>query len=112
MFVDYTPDSEISVAHFPDTSSELESEVWSLSVADGSLTKKLDAHTRMIWNTALSPDGRILATASGDDTARLWQVADGTLLQTMRAAGKWVCCVAFSYYGAMLDTVSDGKFQH
>jgi WD40 repeat protein len=35
----------------------------------------LRGHTSMIWNGALSPDGKTLATAGGDGTVKFWDTA-------------------------------------
>ncbi|UXX94146.1 hypothetical protein N7U49_22430 [Streptomyces sp. AD2-2] len=37
----------------------------------------LTAHTSGVYGVAFSPNGRTLATTSGDGTARLWDVATG-----------------------------------
>lgn len=41
-------------------------------------------HTAMIRNIATDEQGRWLVTASGDKTARIWNLADGRLLSTLR----------------------------
>ncbi|MCU0514289.1 MAG: protein kinase [Anaerolineae bacterium] len=56
----------------------------------------LSGHTSRVNAVALSPDGRTLASASSDATVRLWHMADGTLLQTLRGHRGDVETVAFS----------------
>ena len=41
-------------------------------------------HTGIVRRIAVSEDGRLLATASDDKTARLWSLPDGRLLRTFR----------------------------
>jgi WD40 repeat protein len=41
-------------------------------------------HSAVISNISLSSDGRLLATASDDKTARLWSLPEGKLLHTFR----------------------------
>ena len=41
------------------------------------LTRTLTGHTEAVWGVAFSPDGRLLATASDDGTARVWDPATG-----------------------------------
>ena len=54
---------------------------------------------------AISPDGRLLATASARDAARIWDVATGT--QVCHLAGR-VDAVAFSPGGRLLATAGAG----
>jgi CHAT domain/WD domain, G-beta repeat len=68
--------------------------------------RTLTGHTRAVNGVAFSPDGRLLATASGDRTARLWDPATGEHRRTLTGHTGWVRGVAFSPYGRLLATAS------
>src|SRR5947207_14146678 len=54
---------------------------------------------------AVSPDGQTLATASlGDETVKLWNAADGTLLHTLAGHYGGLYAAAFSPDGTMVAT--------
>ncbi|HSK04493.1 MAG TPA: WD40 repeat domain-containing protein, partial [Kofleriaceae bacterium] len=55
----------------------------------------LAGHTDKLWDIAYSPDGKWLATASSDHTARIWDAETGALRATVRHAER-VNTVAWS----------------
>jgi PAS domain S-box-containing protein len=72
------------------------------------------AHSNtMLYSAALSPDGRILATASWDHTVRLWDTATGQLAGAPLAHDEPVLLVRFHPNGRTLLSVagSDEKTQ-
>jgi len=55
----------------------------------------LEGHNDKLWDVAYSPDGKWLATASSDNTARVWDAETGALRTTVQHADR-VVTIAFS----------------
>ena len=70
------------------------------------LARTLTGHTHHVSGVAFSPDGQLLATASSDQTARLWDPATGEHLRTLTGHTAAVMGVAFSPDGRLLATAS------
>jgi twitching motility protein PilT len=75
------------------------------------LLKTLTGHGRDVNAVAFSPDDNLLASAGGDRTIRIWNVASQTLLQTLEH-GEWVNSVAFAPQGNMIASAGrDGAIK-
>ncbi|MFM6224515.1 MAG: WD40 repeat domain-containing protein, partial [Dolichospermum sp.] len=64
--------------------------------------KTLTGHSDWVWSLAYSPDGQTLASGSGDENIKLWDVKTGKLLQTLEGHSNWVISVAYSPDGQTL----------
>ena len=70
------------------------------------LARTLNGHTGPVGGVAFSPDRHLVATASRDGTARLWDPATGDCLRTLTGHTDWVNDVAFSLDGHLVATAS------
>ncbi|MBL8764741.1 MAG: hypothetical protein JNM07_10780, partial [Phycisphaerae bacterium] len=69
----------------------------------------LEGHAGEVKSAAFSPDGARLVTASGDETARVWDAATGRELLRLEGHAGVVLSAAFSPDGARLVTASDDQ---
>ena len=68
----------------------------------------LEGHADRVVSVEFSPDGKILASASNDNTVRLWDAATGELLATLEHSND-VRSLSFSPDGKVLASASDDR---
>jgi WD40 repeat protein len=68
--------------------------------------KTIDAHDAPITTIALSPDGKILATAARDFTIKLWELPEGKLLRTLKGHTRNILRLQFTPDGEKLLSAS------
>jgi WD40 repeat protein len=66
-------------------------------------------HSGSVQSVALSPDGRLILTASNDTTARLWEAATGKCLDVLMGHEEAVGVACFSPDGRLAVTGSEDK---
>ena len=66
-------------------------------------------HTTEIFHVAFSPDGKSLAAGSMGKTIKLWDIATGKELHTLKGHSRYVSSVAFAPDGKSLASASPDK---
>ncbi|HYV34765.1 MAG TPA: WD40 repeat domain-containing protein [Gemmataceae bacterium] len=80
-----------------------------VSFAAGQLPGELKGHNGFVHHVAISPDGKLMATASLDGTVKLWDAKTGKELKTLKGHAGQVYCVAFNHDGTLLASSGHDK---
>ena len=67
----------------------------------------LTGHSGYIWSVAINPDGETLASGSGDETIKLWQLSSAREIRTLTGHFYPISSVAISPDGEFLASGSD-----
>ncbi|MBD2612756.1 hypothetical protein H6G94_15995 [Nostoc punctiforme FACHB-252] len=70
---------------------------------------RLEGHTNTVYSVSFSPDGRLLASASGDKTIKIWDVTKGKEIRTLTGHSNNVFSVSFSPDSQKLASASGDK---
>jgi len=121
----FSPDGRLlasgSCGHLNSSGECIQGEIKLWDVTSGSLVRTISGHTGGVWSVAFSPDGRLLASGScGQFIAgfckqgeiKLWEVATGREVRTLKGHNYAVTSVAFSPDGQLLASGSlDGTIK-
>jgi WD40 repeat protein len=97
--VDFSPDDSI-LAVAQGSSVKL------YQTSTGTLLRTMTGHTFSVFEVRFSPDGTMVASASGDNRTKIWRVSDGALLKTLIGHTFFVNGLAWSPDGTRIATAS------
>ncbi|MGB7440066.1 MAG: NB-ARC domain-containing protein [Coleofasciculaceae cyanobacterium] len=87
----------------------IDNEIWLWQVADNRQLLSCTGHVSWVHSVAFSPEERILASGSNDQTIRLWDVNTGQCLKTLRGHTGCIYSIAFSPDGRILASGSNDQ---
>ncbi len=84
--------------------------VWSLeNIQTPTEITRLTGHTDRVWSAKFAPDGTKIASGSDDRTVRIWSVALGKVLLTLRGHDRGVNCVSWSPDSRLVASAGDDR---
>jgi WD40 repeat protein len=89
-----------------DSSGDLKKAVYTVEGRVLVTCEKLEGHTHSVYGVAFFHDGQLLASASGDEMVRLWNLVTGEERQKLEGHTDSVFGVAFSHDGQLLASAS------
>jgi len=95
-----------------DTTKDIKGQVMGAlqqAVSEVKERNSLEGFSNSVWSVAFSPDGKTLASASGDNTIKLWNLQTQTALKTLTGHSRLVRSVAWSPDGKTLASASNDK---
>lgn len=69
----------------------------------------LQGHTNVVYSVKFSPDGRLLASGSGDRSVRLWNVETGECCQVLNGHLNEIWATDFSPDGQLIASSSEDE---
>ncbi len=79
------------------------------TVHNVAVPNNLGGHAKSVWGITFSPDRKLLASASADNTVKLWNITTGKVIKTLKGHTNEVYSVIFSPDGKLLASASGDK---